>query len=298
MASKSSFNAAKKAIILFFEHREQRVYRARELAQVLAANRSAWRLSMGMAEFLKLMQEATPLQAVTLQLDGAEKIVYAWGPVTVYELALGLMPRAYLSHHTALYLHELTEQVPKQIFVNQEQSAKAVMPLPLTQVDLDTAFARPQLASRSRGTYGNYTLVMLHGQHTGQLGVVTQTLCATGQVTITSLERTLLDVTVRPEYAGGVHQVLVAYQRAAGKVSVNRLLALLAKLAYRYPYHQAIGFYLEQAGNYKPAHLDLLRKLGRKLDFYLAHDLRTAAYSENWRLWYPPSLALVGTDQP
>jgi hypothetical protein len=110
--------------------------------------------------------------------------------------------------------------MPKQIFVNQEQSSKAAVAIPLTQADLDAAFARPQLASKSRGTYGDYTFVMLHGQHTGQLGVVTKTPFAAGRVPLTSLERTLLDVTVRPEYAGGVHQVLEAYQRAAGKVSI------------------------------------------------------------------------------
>jgi hypothetical protein len=151
MANKSRFNTTKKAIVALFETRVQRVYRERELAQLVAANRSTWRLGLGtgIAEFLQLMQEATPLQAVKIQLDGAEKTLYAWGQVTAFELAAGLVPRAYLSHYTALYLHELTEQIPKQIFVNQEQSSKAAVAISLTQADLDAAFARPQLASNS-----------------------------------------------------------------------------------------------------------------------------------------------------
>lgn len=289
MANQSRFKIAKKDIVALFEARAQRVYRERELAQLVSANRSSWRLaqSMGIEEFVELMVGATPLRSVTVQLDDQEKTLYTWGPATAFEIAVSVVPRAYLSHYTALYLHELTEQIPKQLFVNQEQSAKALVTAPLTQADLDAAFARPQVASRSRGAYEDYTLVLLHGKHTGQLGVVTQTHFAAGQVQLTSLERTLIDITIRPDYAGGMQQVLDAYRRAAGRVSVNRLVGLLAKLMFRYPYHQAIGFYMEQAGNYKPAQVKLLEKQERHLDFYLTHAMRATAYSAKWRLHYP-----------
>lgn len=289
MANKSRFKIAKRDIIALFEARQQRVYRERELEQIIAANRSAWRLAVGtgVQEFVELMVESTAFQAIKVQLNGSEKTFYTWGTATVFEVATGILPRAYLSHYTALYLHDLTEQIPKQLFVNQEQSLKAPVLVPLTQADLDASFTKPQRQSTSLGTYGDYTLVLLHGKHTGQLGVVTQPHFAAGHPTLTSLERTLLDATVRPDYAGGVHQVLEAYRRAANRVSINRLVGMLAKLAYRYPYHQAVGFYLEKAGNYKPAQLNLLRKLDRTLDFYLTHDMRTTAYSPEWQLYYP-----------
>lgn len=289
MANKSRFKIAKKDIIALFEARQQRVYRERELAQLVAANRSSWRLaaSTGVQEFVELMTESTALQAVNVQLDGLEKTLYTWGTATAFEVAAGIMPRAYLSHYTALFLHDLTEQIPKQLFVNQEQSAKAPVLRPLTQADLDASFAQPQRPSTSLGTYGDYSLVLVHGKHTNQLGVITQTHFTAGRLALTSLERTLLDVTVRPDYAGGIHQVLEAYRRAAGKVSINRLVGMLAKLAYRYPYHQAVGFYLEKAGTYKPAQLNLLRKLDRSLNFYLTHAMRNTAYSPEWQLYYP-----------
>jgi hypothetical protein len=290
MANKTRFNIAKRDIVALFEARSQRVYRERELSQVVAANRSTWRLALstGIEEFVELMAGVTPLQVVSVELDGQEKKLYTWGKATAFEVAVGIVPRAYLSHYTALYLHELTEQIPKQIFVNQEQSAKAPSAGQLTQADLDASFTRPQLPSQSRGAYEAYTFVLLHGKHTGELGVMTQAHFAAGRVRLTSIERTLIDVVVRPDYAGGVHQVLDAYRRAAGKVSVNRLVGLLGKLAYRYPYHQAIGFYMEKAGNYKASQLNLLRKLAQPLDFYLTHEMRTTAYSPEWRLYYPP----------
>ena len=130
--------------------------------------------------------------------------------------------------------------------------------------------------------------MQLHGQFAGRLGVIEQDHFAAGRVELTSIERTLVDIAVRPDYAGGVYQVAEDYRRAAGRVSANRLVGLLTKLKYRYPYHQAIGFYMEQAGNYRPTQLDLVRKLGRDFDFYLTHELnQPAAYNSNWRLYHP-----------
>jgi hypothetical protein len=291
MANKTRFQIAKKDIIAFFEAQPKRVFREKELEQLLAQQREGWRLASGtrVQDFVELMKAATPLRTVQVDMDPKPKTLYAWGEATAFELANNLVPRAYLSHYTALYLHDLTEQIPKQLFVNQEQSPKKPGTLPaLTQEELDAAFARPQRLTQAQAHYGNYSFVQLHGQFTGRLGVVEQAHFAAGRVELTSIERTLVDVTVRPDYAGGVYQVAEVYQRAASRVSVNRLVGLLTKLRYRYPYHQAIGFYMEQAGNYKPAQLNLVRKLGTELDFYLTHELnQPAAYDPTWRLYYP-----------
>ena len=61
---------------------------------------------------------------------------------------------------------------------------------------------------------------------------------------------------------------------------------MLKKLKYIYPYHQAIGFYLERAG-FKSATLDLFRSLPREFDFYLVHDIKQKDYVKDWRLFIP-----------
>jgi predicted transcriptional regulator of viral defense system len=111
-----------------------------------------------------------------------------------------------------------------------------------------------------------------------------------GRIRVTDVERTLIDVTVRPVYAGGPFEVLKAYKVARPKVSVNKLAATLKKLDYIYPYHQAIGFYLERAGVYTESSIALLRKFDFKYDFYLTHQIKEKAYSERWRLYFPKGL--------
>ncbi|MGH7784755.1 MAG: type IV toxin-antitoxin system AbiEi family antitoxin domain-containing protein, partial [Candidatus Binatia bacterium] len=68
--------------------------------------------------------------------------------------------------------------------------------------------------------------------------------------------------------------------------SINRLAATLRQLAYVYPYHQAIGFYLERAG-YDENSIDLMRQFPQDFDFYLAHKMGASEYVSAWRLHVP-----------
>ena len=134
-----------------------------------------------------------------------------------------------------------------------------------------------------------WRFVFLNGKHTDRLGVRT-TRGPSGEFVETStLERTLIDIVVRPAYAGGVMAVLECYRQARPKVKITLLLQALKKLQYSYPYHQAIGFYMQRAG-YKESDYLKLRGLGLRFDFYLAHALTAKSYDPDWRLFYPKGM--------
>ncbi len=92
---------------------------------------------------------------------------------------------------------------------------------------------------------------------------------------------------MRSNYAGGVFEVLGAFRQAADRVSANRMSAFLSKMQYVYPYHQAIGFYMEMAGNYRASQIELFRKQPMELDFYLAHQMGKTAHNSRWRISHP-----------
>lgn len=126
----------------------------------------------------------------------------------------------------------------------------------------------------------------MSGKHTGRMEVVPLPTTTEEILDVTGVERTLIDITVRPAYAGGVYQVLEAYKAAKDRISVNTLIATLKKLDYVYPYHQAIGFYMQRAG-YDSSRYERLRAIGMDLDFYLAHDIREKQFDPYWRLNFP-----------
>jgi predicted transcriptional regulator of viral defense system len=126
--------------------------------------------------------------------------------------------------------------------------------------------------------------------HTGSLGIIETEGPEGEKLRVTNIERTLIDVTVRPFYAGGVFEVLKAFKLAKDRVSINRLAVMLKKIGYIYPYHQAIGFYLEKSGVYKESAINIFRKIDMNYDFYLTYQMKGKAYSKDWRLFYPRDL--------
>jgi hypothetical protein len=230
------------------------------------------------------------LRTVVLSSDdypGATR--YVWGQVSPYSVAASLRPGAYLSHGTAVDLHGLTERVPKVIYVNKEQSPKPRSETPLNQEALDRAFKGAQRTSNYVYHLDIYRIVVLSGKNTGRLGVVTRPVGTSEEVDVTGLERTLIDIAVRPTYAGGAHDVLEAFRRARQSVSIPTLIATLKKLDYVYPYHQAIGFYMERAG-YESSRLERLQALGLHVDFHLMYGMEDTEYNARWRLHHPRGL--------
>jgi predicted transcriptional regulator of viral defense system len=215
---------------------------------------------------------------------------YVWVNPSAYAVALSVKNKSYLTHGSAMFLHGLAEGDSETVHVNYEQSPKP-RGSGLTQEGIDRAFANRQRQSNLTYQYEGYRIVVINGKSTSGLEVGSLPGAGGELLDVTNLERTLIDITVRPSYAGGVTKVLRAFERAEGQVSINTLVSTLKKLDYVYPYHQAIGFYMQKAG-YPEGHLKKLLKLGLNFDFYLSHELPTGKkiYDGEWRIIYPVDL--------
>ena len=220
---------------------------------------------------------------------GQEITRYAWGDVSPHELALSLKARAYFCHATAVTLHGLAKATSKTIYLNVEQSAKPSYPGSLTQEGIDLAFSRKQRQSNLTYAHPGISVTVIAGKNTNRLGIEPISDIASQPVAVTNIERTLIDIVVRPAYAGGIVQVLSVYRGAKDRVSVERLLKILKSLDYVYPYHQSIGFLMQKADYPEKSHAEL-RAIGLNYDFYLEHDIKQPEYSEDWRLFYPKEL--------
>lgn len=275
-----------------------RVLRTHDVAELFNQQRDFWRLtkSTSLASFARFMTEKTNLKPVRFAFPQREVSGYTWGEVPLFETLLGLVENSYYSHYTAVRIHGLTEQLPKTIYLSREKSSSSAngreQSEPYEQKAIDAAFSGPPRVSKNEVelTQEQVRVVLLEGAYQGGLGVATGEVHLGGerglQLRYTSLERTLIDIAVRPFYAGGVFEVAKAFENARDHLSVNTMAAMLKRMAFGYPYHQSIGYYLERAG-YKASLVDLFHRQPMERDFYLTHDMRKTSYSSRWRLHVP-----------
>jgi len=289
MKKLTRFQIAKSDIVSFFEGYDKEILSYYDISRILDQNREFWRLqrSLTTPRFIELLTESTNLKSHELDFARKKYWRFTWGDVSVYKLALGLERNTYFTHYTALYWHNLTDQIPKTIYVNYEQPKKRYVSNTLLQTNIDRAFRNSQRESRNIASIGDYKICILNGKFTNRLGVIDMVTPENENIELTDIERTLVDIVVRPTYSGGIHEVLNAYRKAEKRVSVNKLSAMLRKLNYIYPYHQAIGFFLQRAGVYRESQVQLLKNFDFKYDFYITHKMGDTEYSKEWRLYYP-----------
>ncbi|STO36789.1 Uncharacterised protein [[Flavobacterium] thermophilum] len=276
----------------------QNIFSVSEMQRILFENRTKWTLPKitTFDEFISFLKDKSVIKEIEVETPQRTIIRYIFGEASPFEIAVSLRKNSYLSHYSALFLHQLTQNVPKNIYTNLEQRPKYIEEEKndMLQEDIDLAFSRPmrQTNQIARFTLDNkeYKVYLLNGKYQNKLGVKKMVSFELSRpLEVTNIERTLIDVVVRPLYAGGVEEVLEAFKVAKGKFSVNRLLSYLKKMDYKYPYHQLIGFYLEKAG-YEERILSLLNKFEIKYDFYLTYQIHDKDYSDRWRVYYPRGL--------
>lgn len=283
---------AKDDIFDYFESSYQKCFDLKEMTEILENNRKNWRLgSTSRFTFIDFLAEEGLLKKYRFNFPDRNMNRYTWGFIPMYELLLSLTPKGYFSHYTAMYVHDLTKQIPKTIYLNCEQTPKPKSEVGLDQKRIDFAFRMKTRISNRVADYNEYRIYLLNGKNTGNMGMIEANGPDDSKIRITNVERTLIDIAVRPEYAGGPYEVLRAYKRAASVVSINKLLAMLRKIDYIYPYHQVIGFYVDKSGAYRKSQVDLLRKPEMIYDFYLMHKMENSKYSSRWKLYYPEGLA-------
>jgi hypothetical protein len=293
---RSRLQVIKNQIFQVFEQRPQKVYTFEEVENIYLENKQKWHLpiSTTLGKFLNFLQEEEKLVSYRLDFSFQPTTLFFYGLPTYLEIATRIRPQGYLSHFSALWIHDLIDvDFPKIIYVNDEQKPKLKKDTDLQQGRIDYAFRKPVRSSNNKITIGETAFYLLSGMNTGLLGVIEEEVIIREEgsrslkVRVTNIERSLIDSAVRPVYAGGTRTVLEAYRRAANKISTQTLANSLQHIGYVYPYHQAVGFYLERSEAYSSEALDVFRCIPRDYDFYLDYEMQDPSYSKEWRIYYP-----------
>ena len=292
MARRSGLEFAQRDIFKLFDERQDNVFRQSQLSQILSENSYSWQLpaSTTIRRFIKFLTEEGKLKKHRFAFPHQAETRYAWdNRATIYDIVSTFRSNGYFSHLSALYLHKLVDGYDGFIYFNSEQKPHPRYSTRLSQGGIDSAFKRKQRQTTNFVKADDYTIYLLNGKNTKRLGVIEVTT-PEGTFDCTNIERTLVDVVVRPNYSGGLANIIIAYKEAKGRVSTNKMVAYLRELDHAYPYHQSVGFLLEHTG-YPGEVIDLFQKLPRDYDFYLTHQMKEPTYNSKWKLFVPKELA-------
>lgn len=271
------------------------VYSEYDLFNLQDENHERWltRTGLNMKAYLRHAQKAG-LRRITLDSPKYGRVVrYAKSTASNFQVGLSLRRGGYISHESAAFLHGLA-QGSARIYINKEQSPKRALS-EITQHAVDRAFANPpresSLRYRETNSAAGIEYVLLNGKNTGNWGVITLTHPIEGSLSVTGVERTLIDMAVRPQYGGGLVAVLKAFRKAheAQLAKAGGLFQSLQQLDHKYPYHQSIGFLIDKAG-FAREDSQIFKHPGLKLDFYLGHAIDKPLYDPEWRIYYPRDL--------
>ena len=277
-----------------FEHCRARVFNFADIESLRLQNQDTWELppSTSNARFLKQLIQHTPMQKFELRFPSKTRTLYAHGQVPLLERLSFALPTAYMSHATACYLNKLTPTLPTAIYLNDEQSHASSETAQLSQDRIDAAFQRPQRMPSQIADVEGHTVHLCSGRNRWNLGLTNIEWNVQDEARVitlpsTTLERTLIDIAVRPSHVGGVANVLTMYRATDGSANIAIMAELLEAIGFIYPYRQAIGFLLDRTGLYPDEILKCLENPPFEFDFYLGHAMTHTRYVSRWRLHVP-----------
>ena len=292
MARKSTLQLAVKDIRASIIEDYRYVFSSQDLNQILKKHALQWKLaeSVTLRKFESFLKDEGIVRKITI----LNKNRFVKKQYSDYEIIQSIQPNLFFSHYTALRLHSLTEQIPNDVYVSSRRKRyDSDGGSFLSQDSIDDAFTKLARKKEPSGTYKNKNKnIYLLDNVASDVDVISHVLHDKEReifIHVTNLEKTLIDATIRPYYCGGVLEVIKAYDNAKDIISINKILSILNRNMYRYPYAQNIGFYLDYVG-YQGKHLNKIKEKISQYDFYLDRNIPNKSYSKEWKIYYPSYL--------
>jgi len=151
-----------------------------------------------------------------------------------FEIATALVKPAVISHWSALYHHALTEQIPRDVFVSTTTG---------TWVPRSKKDRRDQHGSRYAVGDTTYRFIRIRPD---RFFGTEKVWIGDARVSVTDLNRTLLDGLAMPQYCGDFAEVLHAFQSGIDRLSAERLIEYAVRLGVTTA--KRLGWVLEAQG--------------------------------------------------
>lgn len=303
MARISVLTLAQSKIEQYLSDLDKNVFLETDLKSIFNRNKKKWDLtySTTFEKFVNHLLKRSYLSFI--EIPEFNKTIYIWKENTltdeaVYEVALAIKPRSYISHYSAMFLLNLTEQIPKTIYVtyDRESPINKRKNIDLLQASIDCAFSKEKKKPRVVASFKGYDIVLISGTDSKKTGVTNIKLFNGITIQVTNIARTLIDIVVRPELSGDVTEIAKAYSLAKNQVQIKQLKTYIKSKDYIYPYEQVVGFLMEHVG-YDADKVEEIHGMCKNIfSFYLGRNMKNPLFSEKWKIYYPKLLDNASID--
>lgn len=279
-----SFKKAENKIFRFINEHSFHGFSIVNLRDIFYSKKEEWEIAeyRNVHHFISFLLKEDILIEIKLS---REKTIYIKPGFNNFNISKAIKKDSYLAYFSAVSIHNLTFQIPKivyscvdRIYFNLNNTSE------LKQESIDKSFSKPQRVSNNFYTYNSFKFYFFEKKM--ELKEIGITHDYKTDIKYTDLERTLIDIAIKPMYAGGVFEVLEAFKKAKEILDVSKMKHYLDQLNYIYPYDQVIGFYLECA-EYDINKINVFYKKEKKLSFYLTHNIANKEFSKKWKIYYP-----------
>lgn len=201
-----------------------------------------------------------------------------------------------LSHQTSAYFNNLTDDLGNTFFVNKFSKENPINCFnnkikKLDQKSINKSFEKPMRKSSliyNLSINGNDNKIFFLNSRPNTKKYSNKIQKYNYNLFINSIEKTLLDITVRPSYLKDWKELIKIYRNSINKININKFIEVFKEANYIYPYHQSIGFLLESTGHSLDTY-EYFYSLPKKNDFFIFYnsDLSKMDYNKKWKIYHP-----------
>lgn len=209
-----------------------------------------------------------------------------------YQISQTMFPDGFFCNFTAIFFHELTNQVPSKVYIAVESDRKKdhTENIILDDLSIQRAFLKPHRESGKTFKFEAHEIILTEKVFRNKVGVETMTVDSDywgSKYKITCLERALIDAVVNPQYNGGIANLKEYYKNGASRLEIDKFMEIYKGLHFIYPYWQAIGLLAEKSGMTKLSDT-LYKTFKMKNKFYIDHEAKLDwKFDEKWQTFYP-----------
>lgn len=231
-------------------------------------------------EFFEKLQNRLNLKTYSVTSEKINKDRYSLRVLNEFSIVSTFEKDMFFPASTSLNIQGLSNFRNDFIFYAKELTKKSYSPDKLTQENIDKAFEKPYRTTNFIAKYKKSNLVYLTPKYTDLYEIIDF-----GEYKISSVNRSFVEMLINVQYFKSFDKVIECFKPIKDKLDLHKVYQVLERFELIYPYHQLVGFALENIG-FKKDELKKFKDKVSEFNFYTEKNKLVYAYNRYWKIYY------------